>query len=317
MRTRCWARKRSAKSSGPSAIRRSAAWQAKRGSYRAVNKRPHRPKVSTGNTNRSSKSGTTASIRPSEPPESCSRSAANLFVAMPDDTLLDDFILSMRIAMQGYRIAYCKNAYALEEASADMTEEGKRKVRIAAGGLQSIGQARAAAQPIALRHTLVAIPLAPRTALVGDTDPAVRTRAAEYRAGRRRPAPDFLRYDPAAASGFLRLRTARLPPLQRKIKNKLLFVPYYFLFMNLNVLRGIAYLRRRRGQQTARLGKSEAGCLNFDRIGRAQRYSDIPDVQGTTGTRNIIYSGNNGVSWADNPAKRTRARAGNPVNACP
>ena len=63
-----------------------------------------------------------------------------LFVAMPDDTLLDDFILSMRIAMQGYRIAYCKNAYALEEASADMTEEGKRKVRIAAGGLQSIGR---------------------------------------------------------------------------------------------------------------------------------------------------------------------------------
>lgn len=59
---------------------------------------------------------------------------------MPDDTLLDDFILSMRIAMQGYRIAYCKNAYALEEASADMTEEGKRKVRIAAGGLQSIGR---------------------------------------------------------------------------------------------------------------------------------------------------------------------------------
>lgn len=42
--------------------------------------------------------------------------------------------------MQGYRIAYCKNAYALEEASADMTEEGKRKVRIAAGGLQSIGR---------------------------------------------------------------------------------------------------------------------------------------------------------------------------------
>lgn len=33
---------------GPSAIRRSAAWQAKRGSYRAVNRRPHRPKVSTG-----------------------------------------------------------------------------------------------------------------------------------------------------------------------------------------------------------------------------------------------------------------------------
>ena len=44
---------------------------------------------------------------------------------------------------------------------------------------------------------------------------------------------------------------------QRKIKNKLLFVPYYFLFMNLNVLRGIAYLRRRRGQQTGAWEKAK------------------------------------------------------------
>ncbi|MFR5657453.1 MAG: hypothetical protein ACLUDU_05365 [Butyricimonas faecihominis] len=59
---------------------------------------------------------------------------------MPADTLLDDFILSLRIAMQGYKIAYCDKAYAIESGSADMHEEQKRKVRIAAGGLQSIAR---------------------------------------------------------------------------------------------------------------------------------------------------------------------------------
>ena len=34
----------------------------------------------------------------------------------------------------------------------------------------------------------------------------------------------------------------------KHIKNKILFVPYYFLFMNINVVRGFNYLRKRRGQ---------------------------------------------------------------------
>lgn len=55
-----------------------------------------------------------------------------LFEEMQTDTLLDDFILSLRIVMQGHTIAYCANAYAVESGSADMREEEKRKVRIAA-----------------------------------------------------------------------------------------------------------------------------------------------------------------------------------------
>ena len=65
-----------------------------------------------------------------------------LFEKMENDTLLDDFILSMRIAEKGYKIEYCSQAYAIESGSADMKEEEKRKVRIAAGGLQSIWRLR-------------------------------------------------------------------------------------------------------------------------------------------------------------------------------
>ncbi|MFT6717206.1 MAG: cellulose synthase/poly-beta-1,6-N-acetylglucosamine synthase-like glycosyltransferase [Saprospiraceae bacterium] len=53
------------------------------------------------------------------------------------DTILDDFIISLRIAMKGYKIAYEPAAFASEYASESIQEEKKRKVRISAGGIQS------------------------------------------------------------------------------------------------------------------------------------------------------------------------------------
>ncbi|MCF8388947.1 MAG: glycosyltransferase, partial [Bacteroidales bacterium] len=62
----------------------------------------------------------------------------NLFQKVEGDTLLDDFIVSLRIAMQGYTIQYDPKAYAIEAPSASVKEELKRKIRISAGGIQSI-----------------------------------------------------------------------------------------------------------------------------------------------------------------------------------
>lgn len=61
-----------------------------------------------------------------------------LYPYIPDDTLLDDFVISLRIAMLGYRIGYEPTAYALETGSENIQEELKRKIRISAGGLQAI-----------------------------------------------------------------------------------------------------------------------------------------------------------------------------------
>ena len=44
----------------------------------------------------------------------------------------------MLIATNGYRIIYEPEAYAIETASENISEELKRKIRIAAGGIQSI-----------------------------------------------------------------------------------------------------------------------------------------------------------------------------------
>jgi cellulose synthase/poly-beta-1,6-N-acetylglucosamine synthase-like glycosyltransferase len=61
-----------------------------------------------------------------------------LFNEVEPDTLLDDFIISLRVAMLGYKIDYDPDAYAIETASANVKEELKRKIRIAAGGIQSV-----------------------------------------------------------------------------------------------------------------------------------------------------------------------------------
>jgi cellulose synthase/poly-beta-1,6-N-acetylglucosamine synthase-like glycosyltransferase len=61
-----------------------------------------------------------------------------LFREVEKDTLLDDFIISLRVAMDGYTIQYDPEAYAIESSSANVKEELKRKVRIAAGGIQSV-----------------------------------------------------------------------------------------------------------------------------------------------------------------------------------
>jgi len=61
-----------------------------------------------------------------------------LYQPVETDTIIDDHMIAMRIAEKGYIIAYEPEAFALEAASANAGEELKRKIRIAAGGIQSI-----------------------------------------------------------------------------------------------------------------------------------------------------------------------------------
>jgi len=61
-----------------------------------------------------------------------------LFEDVETDTILDDFIISLRIAQKGYKIDYTPNAFAEETASLNVKEELKRKIRITAGGIQTM-----------------------------------------------------------------------------------------------------------------------------------------------------------------------------------
>jgi cellulose synthase/poly-beta-1,6-N-acetylglucosamine synthase-like glycosyltransferase len=63
---------------------------------------------------------------------------AELYKDVEEDTILDDFIISMRIAENRYLIKYAPGAYACERASYSIKEELKRKIRIASGGFQTL-----------------------------------------------------------------------------------------------------------------------------------------------------------------------------------
>jgi cellulose synthase/poly-beta-1,6-N-acetylglucosamine synthase-like glycosyltransferase len=62
----------------------------------------------------------------------------DLYQDLPEDTILDDFMQSLLIASKGYKIVYEPEAYAMETGSDSTGEELKRKIRISAGGWQSM-----------------------------------------------------------------------------------------------------------------------------------------------------------------------------------
>ncbi len=64
----------------------------------------------------------------------------DLFQPLEADTILDDFVQSMRIVNDGYRVVYEPAAYAAEPPSFSLKEEMKRKVRICAGGWQAMAR---------------------------------------------------------------------------------------------------------------------------------------------------------------------------------
>ena len=181
----------------------------------------------------------------------------SLFEQMPPDTLLDDFILSLRIAMRGYKIAYSKEAYALESASLNMREEEKRKVRISAGGLQSVWRLRGLLNMFrygilsfqyishrVLRWTLtpvVLFALLPLNLLLACTGHTLYTVIL------------------ALQLAFYLLGYLGYKMEKRNIRNKLLFIPYYFLFMNINVIRGYSYLAKHKGTGAWEKAKRGAG----------------------------------------------------------
>ena len=161
---------------------------------------------------------------------------------VPDNALLDDFMMSMYVVDEGHRIAYSPDAYALEYGSADIHEESKRKCRIAAGGLQSIWWLRKMLNPF--RQPLVAFQYISHRVLRWSVTPIsmvilLIVNAALVMMG----AGIFftvvlilqLLFYLAALLGYILS--------ERGYKNKLLYTAYYFVFMNLNVFRGMAYLR--------------------------------------------------------------------------
>ena len=172
-----------------------------------------------------------------------------LYEPMPENALLDDFVMSMKMVDKGYKIAYTSDAYAMEYGSADLQEESKRKRRIAAGGLQSSWWLRRMMNPF--RKPIVAFQFVSHRVLRWSITPfalmaliPINVALVMMKAGTIYTASWILQivFYLAALCGYLLEQKGR--------KSKLLYVPYYFLFMNMNVFAGIPYLYSHRGGGT-------------------------------------------------------------------
>lgn len=105
-----------------------------------------------------------------------------LYEEMPEDTLLDDFMLSLRIAMKQYTIAYCDTAYALESGSADMKEEEKESTYRGRRIAVCLSFERTA-ESATLWNPQFSICFPSRTEMVGNPGRLVSALSLEYPAG--------------------------------------------------------------------------------------------------------------------------------------
>lgn len=182
----------------------------------------------------------------------------HLFKPVPADTLIEDFYLTLTIAKKGFRVIYEPEAYAMEGPSASVKDELKRKIRIAAGGIQAIVRLKSllnifkygtlSFQYIShrvLRWTIT--PIALLLAFFINIPLAFQSLPYSFTLG-----CQIVFY----ALSFVGYILAR-----RDIKIKALFVPYYFCMMNYAVFRGM--IRYFKGSQSVLWEKAERASYDM------------------------------------------------------
>jgi biofilm PGA synthesis N-glycosyltransferase PgaC len=185
----------------------------------------------------------------------------SLYEPLDSGIILDDFVISLKIAAKGYRVAYEPDAYAMEAPSSNIVEEQKRKIRICAGGFQAM----------ILLHQLLNI----------FRYPSLSFQYISHRVLRWTLTPLFLPVVflanlvlVAGNSGNLYVAIFLLQLLfyfsalagllltQNHIRSRIFYVPYYFLFMNYSVYLG--FFRFLQGRQSAIWEKASRGKFSPD-----------------------------------------------------
>lgn len=160
-----------------------------------------------------------------------------LFVPAPEGTIIEDFVQSLTVCKKGFVLRYEPKAYAAEAPSASIKDEMKRKVRICAGAFQAMGLLKELFNPFkhpilsfqfishrVLRWTIC--PLALALMLVANILLVILKANVFYQFFLM---AQLLFYVMALTGWFL---------ANKDIKVKLLYIPFYFLFMNFAVFLG-------------------------------------------------------------------------------
>ncbi|HEY0679688.1 MAG TPA: glycosyltransferase family 2 protein [Chitinophagaceae bacterium] len=169
----------------------------------------------------------------------------NLFERAQEDTIIEDFVQSLKVCLKGYVVRYEPKAYATETASVSIRDEQKRKVRICAGAFQAMGMLKELfnvfKHPVLsfqfishriLRWTLCPISLV----LLLITNIIIVLMGGSW----------FYSLFLGLQAFFYLLAVTGWFYANRNIKLKLLYIPYYFLFMNISVFMGFARFLQKR-----------------------------------------------------------------------
>ncbi len=161
-----------------------------------------------------------------------------LYEPVPPDTILDDFMISLLIAQRGYRIVYEPKAYATEGGSENVKEELKRKIRIAAGGIQSILRLKKLMNPFNnfvlcfqyISHRVLRWTVTPFLMVVA----LVLNYFVVYQG-----APFIYTFLLGCQVLFYSLALLGWLLEKKQVRIKALYIPYYFCMMNYAVVAGI------------------------------------------------------------------------------
>jgi poly-beta-1,6-N-acetyl-D-glucosamine synthase len=164
----------------------------------------------------------------------------NLYQAVETDTLIEDFVMTLRIAQKGYRVMYEPQAYAVENHSADVKEEMKRKIRISAGGLQAVWRLRTLLNP--LKYGILSFQYISHRVLRWTLAPIALPCILFFNFYLNNTEGGLYTYILACRIGFYACSLVGWLFDYFKMKVKLFFIPYYFCMMNYSVYRGFIKL---------------------------------------------------------------------------
>lgn len=184
----------------------------------------------------------------------------SLYEEVEPDTLLDDFMISMRIAQHGYTIKYNPEAYAVETSSANIKEELKRKVRISAGAIQSTIRLKRLLNPFKypvlcfqfVSHKILRWFFVPLFLILLFLTNIILFIFSDT----------YIIYDVYSLFFYLQIIFYLLVLFgwilkNTKIKAKFLFVPYYIMIMNMSVYMGFyRYMKKKQSVNWERAKRS-------------------------------------------------------------
>ena len=169
-----------------------------------------------------------------------------LFKEYEDSLILDDFVISMQVCLQGYKIAYEPAAFATESPSASLHEEEKRKVRIAAGAYQSLGYLKSCLN--IFKYPLLSFQFFSRRLLRWIFSPVMLGILffANIFIVSKQPVVGFYFWSMYAQLSFYILASAGWLFVSSGRRVGLFAIPFYFVFMNYCLVKGfIKFLKGR------------------------------------------------------------------------